>query len=288
MRTFHRFSYRDADYRISASNLTAVTDTIIKQRDILEDFVLTNQNFLNSLVPLPALPEYSPVIAGIMQKAATLANVGPMAAVAGTIAQLGAEEGSKNTKEHKEAIVENGGDIFMVLNNELILGIHSDVEALRGKLAFRIRPEDTPLAVCSSSGTMGHSLSLGNYNLATVFSKSGALADAAATRACNIVKDAADIQCTLDEISAIPGIIGLMIIKGNSVGMAGDLPEIISNADPEMMNKITRHHTNGSYEEGKVTDSPQGLKLQAEGYEVLYRNIWIQELKLKKASTLLR
>lgn len=244
MRTFHRFSYRNADYRISSSNLGLVTDTIIKQRDILEDFVLTNQRFLDSLVPLPALSEYAPEIARMMQKAGAFTNVGPMAAVAGTIAQMGAEEGVKNAdgdeRKTVEAIVENGGDIFMILNNELILGIHSDVTALRGKLAFRIRPVDTPLAVCSSSSTMGHSLSLGNCNLTTVFSKSGALADAAATRACNMVKNASDIQSTLDEISAIPGISGLMIIKGDSVGMAGDLPEIISNADPEMMNKITR------------------------------------------------
>lgn len=248
MRTFHRFSYRNADYRISSANLKLVTDTIIKQRDILEDFVLTNQKFLNSLVPLPALPEYAPKIAVMMQEAGVLANVGPMAAVAGAIAQFAAKietsngsNGDGGSIKKTEVIVENGGDIFMILDSELILGIHSDVDALRGKLAFRIRPEDTPLAVCSSSSTMGHSLSLGNCNLTTVFSKSGALADAAATRACNMVKNTSDIQSTLDVISAIPGILGLMIIKGDSVGMAGNLPEIISNTDPEMMNKITRH-----------------------------------------------
>ena len=245
MRTFHRFSYRNADYRISSRDFKFITDNIIKQRDTLEKYILNNQDFLNSLTPVPELPEYAPEIARMMQRAGAFTNVGPMAAVAGTIAQLVAEEGVKNTDRNEtktgEAIVENGGDIFMILDNELILGIHSDVGALRGKLAFRIRPEDTPLAVCSSSSTMGHSLSLGNCNLTTVFSRSGALADAAATRACNMVKSSADIQSTLNEISAIPGILGLMIIKGDSVGMAGDLPEIISNADPEMMNKITRY-----------------------------------------------
>lgn len=248
MRTFDRFSYRNADYRIFSSNLKSVTKTIIEQRNILENFILGNKEFLNSLAPIPSLPKSAPVIAKLMQKAGASTNVGPMAAVAGTIAQLGAEEGAQTTTTDKtkteETIVENGGDIFMILNNELILGIYSDVDTLRGKLAFRIRPEDTPLAVCSSSGTMGHSLSLGDCNLATVFSKSGALADAAATRACNMVKTASDIQRTLDEISAIPGILGLMIIKGDSIGMEGDLPEIISNTDPEMISKITRHRNN--------------------------------------------
>lgn len=42
----------------------------------------------------------------------------------------------------------------------------------------------------------------------------------------------------------------------------------------------------GGNDGGKgITDSPQGLKLQAEGHEVYYRNIWIKELKLKKANT---
>ena len=246
MRNFSRFSYRNADYRIASKDFKLVTEAIVKQREILEKFILTNKIFLNSLEPVSPLPEDAPYIAKIMQKAGELTDVGPMAAVAGSIAQFAAEKGAasrdggRNRGRNKaETIVENGGDIFMILKKELILGIHSGVETLEGKLAFRIRPEDTPLAVCSSSSTMGHSLSLGDCNLATVFSKSGALADAAATRACNLVKKNSDIQKTLNEINSIPGILGLMIIKGDNVGMAGDLPEIISNADPDMMNKIT-------------------------------------------------
>ena len=256
MRSFSRFSYRSADYRISSPYLTLVTDTIIKQREILEKYILEDRNFLNSLIPVPSLPEYAPKIAQIMQKAGSTANVGPMAAVAGAIAQSSAESGAFTTSEmsvihgdrsslhitdKSETIVENGGDIFMILVKELILGIHSGVDSLEGKLAFNIKPEDTPLAVCSSSSTMGHSLSLGDCNLATVFSKSGALADAAATKACNMVTTSSDIQGTLNDISAIPGILGLMIIKGDSVGIVGDLPEIISNADPDLINKITRY-----------------------------------------------
>jgi uncharacterized protein len=248
MRLFHKFSYKDADYRITAANFKSVTKSIIKHREILEEFILTNQNFLNSLIPIPDLPEYAPQIAKLMQKAGNLTNVGPMAAVAGSIAQSSVEEtfvGDFNRKRGdlnvSETIIENGGDIFMILEKELVLGIFCDTDALRGRLAFRIQPEDTPLAVCSSSGTMGHSLSLGCCNLTTVFSKSGALADAAATRACNLVKSESDIEGTLNEISAIPGILGLLIIKGDKVGMAGDLPEIISNADPDIINKITHH-----------------------------------------------
>jgi hypothetical protein len=42
----------------------------------------------------------------------------------------------------------------------------------------------------------------------------------------------------------------------------------------------------GGNDGGKgITDKPGGLKLQAEGHNVLYRNIWIQELKLSKPDT---
>ncbi|MCF6335536.1 MAG: UPF0280 family protein [Spirochaetales bacterium] len=246
MRSFRRFTYKDADYRISSPSFINICNSIIRERDLLENFIEKHSIFLTSLTPLSELPDYAPAIAKRMHKAGIKAGVGPMAAVAGTIAQLVVEK-TLNMGDRRvpaslitESIVENGGDIFMVLKKELTLGIFSDVETLQGKLAFRIDPEETPLAVCSSSSTMGHSLSLGNCNLATVFSRSGAMADAAATKACNLVKNASDIQRVLDAISSIPGITGLMIIKGNRVGIAGDLPEIVSNTDPEMMNKITR------------------------------------------------
>jgi len=244
MRTFHKFSYRDADYRIYTSNLDLVTDEIIKQREILEKYIITNPEFLKSLSPVPSLTEFAPEIAKRMQKAGLFTEVGPMAAVAGTIAQLGVESCTASAKGYdsnqSETIVENGGDIFMFLKKELILGIHSGVKALEGKLAFLIQPDITPMAVCSSSSTMGHSLSLGNCNLATVFAKSAALADAAATKACNMVKKEEDIQKALNAISTIPGITGLVIIKDEKIGIAGEVPEIVSNADPDMMNKITR------------------------------------------------
>ena len=42
----------------------------------------------------------------------------------------------------------------------------------------------------------------------------------------------------------------------------------------------------GGNDDGKgITDTPGGIKLQAEGHKVLYRNIWIQELDLVKAET---
>lgn len=42
----------------------------------------------------------------------------------------------------------------------------------------------------------------------------------------------------------------------------------------------------GGNDEGRgITDTPGGLKLQAEGHDVRYRNAWIKELNLKQANT---
>lgn len=42
----------------------------------------------------------------------------------------------------------------------------------------------------------------------------------------------------------------------------------------------------GGNDDGKgITDTPGGIKLQAEGHDVYYRNIWIKPLELKKADT---
>ncbi|MFH2115751.1 MAG: UPF0280 family protein, partial [Spirochaetota bacterium] len=144
-----------------------------------------------------------------------------------------------------ESIVENGGDIFLMLESPLLMGLYAGASSLSGRLAFRIEPGRTPLGVCSSSGTMGHSLSLGSCDLATVFSEDSALADAAATLAANLVSTEADIQPALDRVGSIPGILGVLIIKGDKLGMTGELPPLIKHDDPRFTDKITKDPRSG-------------------------------------------
>jgi len=87
---------------------------------------------------------------------------------------------------------------------------------------------------------MGNSLSLGNCDLATVTSKDASLADAAATLACNLVKKQGDIDKVLKRISGIPGIEGVLLVKGDKIGMAGDLPKLVKHKDGDICSKITR------------------------------------------------
>jgi ApbE superfamily uncharacterized protein (UPF0280 family) len=204
--------------------------------------LVRHPEFVSSLRPLQLLAS-APEAARRMQAAAAATGVGPMAAVAGTMAQLAAEAARAVGAE--EAIVENGGDIFLWSDRDVTVALYAGDNPLSGKLAFKVHPERLPLAICSSSSLMGHSLSFGECDLATVVSPDGSLADAAATLACNLVKSPKDVPGVLERVSALPGIQGVLIIKADKVGVAGGLPELIRHDDAAFSAKITRDARSG-------------------------------------------
>ncbi|MHC4203868.1 MAG: UPF0280 family protein, partial [Planctomycetota bacterium] len=126
-----------------------------------------------------------------------------------------------------EVIVDNGGDIYIRAVEPVIIGLKTGTTDLADRLAFSLEADDTPVSICSSSGKMGHSMSLGECDLATVIAKDTALADAAATKAANLVRNVGDIDPALEKIAGIEGIDGVMIVKGARVGMAGNLPPLV-------------------------------------------------------------
>ena len=172
-----------------------------------------------------------------MAAAAELTGLGPMAAVAGTLAQLGAEAALAGGCD--EAIVENGGDIFLAAVAPVTIALHAGA-TLGSRLAFHIDPHQTPLTLCSSSGTMGHSLSLGRCDLATVASRDASLADAAATLVGNLVRTEGDLTPALERVGAIPGIDGILAVVGGRIGLWGQLPPLVRNEDAATGAKITR------------------------------------------------
>lgn len=237
-RDFHRFSYKDARYKISSPNLHTVIDEIVRQRSLLEEYIRRHPRFGESLEPL-SLGTDPPEIAMEMHAAADKTGVGPMAAVAGAIAERAAR-----SDPSAEAVIDNGGDIFIAgtgVGRELTVGIWAgdgNETKWHGGLAFRITADDTPLSICSSSGRMGHSLSLGRCDLATVVSSDGALADAAATLAANLVTNPQDIQPALERVGAIEGIDGVVIVCSGSVGFIGKLPTILPYRGSVIESKI--------------------------------------------------
>jgi ApbE superfamily uncharacterized protein (UPF0280 family) len=90
-------------------------------------------------------------------------------------------------------------------------------------VSIKVRKEEMPLGVCTSSGTVGHSLSFGCADACCVKSGSAALADAAATAIGNIVKSEKDIQNGLTTGMKIEGVLGIVIIIGGQLGAAGDI-----------------------------------------------------------------
>jgi ApbE superfamily uncharacterized protein (UPF0280 family) len=248
MRYYQRYTYRGANFRLASSHSQVILREIRRQRRILEAYIQRHPEFASALEPLPLLPR-APEVARRMQAAAEATGVGPMAAVAGTMAQLAVE--AARAAGAAEAIVENGGDIYLDSPETVTVALYAGNHPLSGKLALRIDPHSMPLAVCSSSGTMGHSLSFGDCDLATVVAPDGALADAAATLAGNLVKTPEDIPGVLERIAALAGISGLLIVKGDKVGLAGNLPDLIRHSDPGFTDKITKDARSG-----KLPSSP--------------------------------
>ena len=223
-RVYRSFVHKEALLRICCEPFEAVTQEIVQQRAILEDYIRWHPHFQHSLQPV-AVKADAPEVARRMARAASTVGVGPMAAVAGAMAQLAVEAALRTGAE--EAIVDNGGDIYLQTVEPVIIGLYPGESEQIGRLAFSLEACDTPLSICSSSGNMGHSLSLGQCDLAIVVAKDAALADAAATLAANLVKTVSDVEPALNQIVSIEGISGVMIIKDGHTGLAGKLPSLV-------------------------------------------------------------
>lgn len=237
MTAISSYHFRDAHFRIKSDKIDLIKQEIKHQRKILERFIEKYPEFKNSLVPLEIRGK-QPEVVRRMQRASLKTGIGPMAAVAGTMAALAGERAL--AAGSPEVIVENGGDIFLFCQCKSWIGLWGGPALFKNRLALEIPPLEKPLALCSSSSKMGHSLSLGNCDLATVVSEDASLADAAATLACNLVKEEKDIQPALEKIMTIEGIKGLLIIKNDRLGLCGDFPSLVKNLDTQSREKISR------------------------------------------------
>ena len=195
-------------------------DLVRTLRGELKNHMLTHPGFRESLVPV-SVEDHAPAIVREMARAAALVNVGPMAAVAGTMAQLVAEAFAAQSPN---LIVENGGDIYMRSTRPRTVALLGDPES-GARLGLALSPRDFPLSLCASSATIGHSLSLGRGELVVVRSKSAALADAAATALANLIDDADDLDLLLARARklAVHGVEGVFAQAGGRLGVWGKM-----------------------------------------------------------------
>ncbi len=216
-------SVGQTDLQILAErNLTEeATHLIVQYRNQLERYISCNPLFLKALAPFPHDPLAPPIVKEMIA-AGKEAGVGPMAAVAGALAGY---VGRDLLAEHgcREIIVENGGDIYLKRNRDCCAAIFAGSSGLSNRLGIRIVKEKMPLGVCTSSGTVGHSLSLGQADSVTVLSPSISLADAAATRIANEILEVGDIGRGLELGKSLSGLTGITIVIGQNIGAWGDI-----------------------------------------------------------------
>jgi len=192
---------------------------ILKYRAALEKYIEQHPPFLTTLEPFP-VAEDAPKIVRQMAKSAQKVGVGPMAAVAGAIAE---GVGRELIKLSPEVIVENGGDIFLKILKRRLVGVYAGNSPFTGRIALQIEPEETPLGICTSSGMVGPSLSFGRADAVIVLSPSTTLADAAATAIGNLIKEASDIPQGITFAQRITGLKGVLIIKEDKIGVWGEI-----------------------------------------------------------------
>lgn len=199
----------------------AALDLVRQYRNQLENYIARHPVFLSAMTPLP-LDRLAPPLVQEMHRAAIAAGVGPMAAVAGVISEFVGRV-LLDQLGLSEIVVENGGDIYLQRQGEAMVAIFAGASPLSNKVGLRLRAGQTPIGICTSSATVGHSISLGQADAVTVLSASTALADAVATRIGNETKNDRDINQALAIASGIEGVSGVLIIKGENLGVWGDL-----------------------------------------------------------------
>jgi len=197
----------------------AARELVLESRGIIEKYILQFPNFAWTLSPW-AIDGPAPGIVRKMAEAGKNVGVGPMAAVAGVVAE---HVGRGLLTESADVIVENGGDIFIRASQPVTVGILAGNSPLSGKIGVRLSANTSTMAICTSSGLVGPSLSKGRAEAVSIVSRSCPLADAAATAVANHVQTKKDLQPAVDIARSISGVEGVVIIKGDAVALWGDL-----------------------------------------------------------------
>ena len=212
---------RETDLLVRAKkDLTHETrESVLKYRHQLETYIAGRPEFQKSLIPMQD-DAFAPEIAREMIRTSRVVGVGPMAAVAGAMAEFVARD---LLPFSHEIIVENGGDLYLATAKERTVGIYAGSSPLSLKVGILVTPEDSPLGICTSSGTVGPSLSFGKADAVCILSKSAALADAAATAVGNLVRDKKDMESGLERAKSIEGVLGCLLILADRMGAWGNV-----------------------------------------------------------------
>jgi ApbE superfamily uncharacterized protein (UPF0280 family) len=227
-------------FQLKESNCTIISDkesgiekakaSIEHHRRQLEEYIKKHPQFLHSLEPVPVCN--GPKVVMLMAEASAKADVGPMAAVAGVLADLAVEDMVDDGCE--VAVLENGGEVSAVSNQPIDIALAAGDAPLSKEMGFRLK--EFPVGVATSSGLFSHALSFGDAEAVTIFAVDAGVADAAATAVANLIKGddiRGVIRRGIDRALSIDGVKGVFILYRGVVGKAGQVPELIKVNPPK-------------------------------------------------------
>ncbi|MCJ7614441.1 UPF0280 family protein [Candidatus Bathyarchaeota archaeon] len=222
-------------FRLKESDCTIISDredgietaksSIKRNRRLLEEYIKDHPQFLHSLEPVAV--DDGPEVARLMAEASLKADVGPMAAVAGVLADIAVQDMVKSGC--KVAVVEDGGEVSTVSDQPIDIAFVAGDESLSREMGFRLKT--FPVGVATSSGRFSHAFSFGDAEAVTVFAVDAGLADAAATAVANLIKGddvRGVIRQGIDKALRIDGVNGIFILYRDVVGKAGQVPELLA------------------------------------------------------------
>lgn len=230
----HHFTEKESDITIISDSKKAILQakkSFFIHRKKLERFVANHEDFAKSFSPVRIKSNLK--VIQLMIEAADLTNVGPMASVAGALADImleGMDIDDKLGRIIRYRLVENGGEIAIDTDHELKIGLYAGINRLNSNLGFLIKKSDCPLGIGTSSATIGHAVSLGDADAVTAFAENAAIADSAATRIANEVKGddiEKSIKNGLDVTDDLLKVFGCFISREDKIGYTGKLPQFI-------------------------------------------------------------
>jgi ApbE superfamily uncharacterized protein (UPF0280 family) len=224
---------RRVHYRLKETIVTIGADSedfvevaktsIQKQRSLLEDYIRSDP-FFRVTLELYEVPNSAPEIVCRMARAGQAVDIGPMGAVAGTIAWMAVEDMVDAGATY--AFVDNGGDVALFTDRALMIGVYAGESSIKD-LALEVQPTNEILGICTSSGTVGPSVSFGNADAALVVSHDVSLADAAATALGNAVVEEDGLEIAFEGVKGVAGILGALVVKGDRFAVWGELPKLL-------------------------------------------------------------
>ena len=222
------FRHKESDCTLISDkeeSIEVAISSIKRNLVLLEEYIKKHPRFLFSLAPVNVMDD-APEVARLMSEASKKADVGPMAAVAGVLADLAVKE--MISSGCRVAVVENGGEVSAVSDQPIDIGFAAGDEPLSREMGFRLK--QFPIGVATSSGRFSHAFSFGDAEAVTIFAVDAGLADAAATAVANLITGD-DVQGVIkqgiDQALSIDGVTGVFILYHGIVGKAGQIPELI-------------------------------------------------------------